>query len=174
MANIELLAPIILKWEGGFVNDPADAGGATNMGVTLQTWRQVGYDKDNDGDIDVADLKKLTKDEVIYKVLKHQYWNRWRADEIRNQSIANLLVDWVWASGKWGILLPQQVLGVTMDGVVGLKTLNAVNIKDQAKLFHDLVAARHDYLHRICLSRPANNKFLLGWINRLHDFKFTS
>lgn len=39
MANVNQLAPFILKWEGGFVNDPADLGGATNMGVTIGTWK---------------------------------------------------------------------------------------------------------------------------------------
>ncbi len=57
MASVDKLLPFILRWEGGFVNDPADLGGATNKGVTIATWRQVGYDKDGDGDIDVADLK---------------------------------------------------------------------------------------------------------------------
>ena len=52
MADIRKLAPLILKWEGLFVHDPADAGGPTH---------------------------------------------------IRNQSIANLLIDWVWMSGKAGI-----------------------------------------------------------------------
>ena len=70
MAKVELLAPVILKWEGGFVNDPADAGGATNMGVILSTWRQLGYDKDNDGLIGISDFKLLTKSEVVSKVLK--------------------------------------------------------------------------------------------------------
>ena len=46
MANVYKLAPWILKWEGGFVNDPADLGGATNMGVTIGTWKSCGYDKD--------------------------------------------------------------------------------------------------------------------------------
>lgn len=40
MANVEKLAPLILKWEGGFVNDPDDLGGATNRGVTLATYMQ--------------------------------------------------------------------------------------------------------------------------------------
>jgi hypothetical protein len=49
MADLKIFLPKILKWEGGFVNDPADPGGATNMGVTISTWRQVGYDKTGDG-----------------------------------------------------------------------------------------------------------------------------
>ena len=39
MADVKKLAPFILKWEGGFVNDPDDLGGATNMGITIATYR---------------------------------------------------------------------------------------------------------------------------------------
>lgn len=49
MADVNKLAPFILKWEGGFVNDPDDLGGATNMGVTIGTYeaycRKKGYPK---------------------------------------------------------------------------------------------------------------------------------
>ena len=37
MADFTLYLPKVLKWEGGFVDDPDDAGGATNMGVTIST-----------------------------------------------------------------------------------------------------------------------------------------
>ena len=118
MADVRKLAPFILKWEGGFVNDPDDLGGATNMGVTIGTWKSCGYDKDGDGDIDVDDLHLLTREDVVNRVLKPHYWDRWKADLIQDQSVANILVDWVWASGAHGIKIPQRLLGVTMDGNV--------------------------------------------------------
>ncbi|MEI6901359.1 MAG: glycosyl hydrolase 108 family protein, partial [Bacteroidota bacterium] len=83
MAKIELFAPEILQYEGGFVNDPLDKGGATNMGVTIATWQKVGYDKDGDGDIDIDDIRLLSKEDAII-VLKLNYWNRWKADQILN------------------------------------------------------------------------------------------
>ena len=92
MAKLELFAPKILRFEGGYVNDPKDRGGATNMGVTLATWRQVGYDKDADGNIDCEDIKLLSKADAV-KVLRLNYWNRWKGDQVTNQSIAEILVD---------------------------------------------------------------------------------
>lgn len=172
MANVYKLAPWILKWEGGFVNDPADLGGATNMGVTISTWKQVGYDKDGDGDIDVNDLHLLTRDDVVNRVLKPHYWDRWKADDIKSQSVANILVDWVWASGAHGIKIPQRLLGVTVDGIVGPKTLAAVNARNPRELFDMIKLARFDFIEDICRKRPANNKFKRGWMNRINDIAY--
>ena len=172
MANVNQLAPFILKWEGDFVNDPADLGGATNMGVTISTWKQVGYDKDGDGDIDVNDLHLLTRDDVVNRVLKPHYWDRWKADEIKSQSVANILVDWVWASGAHGIKIPQRLLGVSVDGIVGPKTLAAVNARNPRELFDMIKIARFDFIEDICRKRPANNKFKRGWMNRIHDIAY--
>ncbi len=172
MANVNQLAPFILKWEGDFVNDPADLGGATNMGVTISTWKQVGYDKDGDGDIDVNDLHLLTRDDVVNRVLKPHYWDRWKADEIKSQSVANILVDWVWASGAHGIKIPQRLLGVSVDGIVGPKTLAAVNARNPRELFDMIKIARFDFIEDICRKRPANNKFKRGWMNRINDIAY--
>lgn len=169
-AKIEKLSPIVAKWEGGYVNDLDDRGGATNMGVTLATWKLVGYDKDNDGDIDTGDIKLLTKED--FKAVLLKYWNKWRGDEIKNQSIANILVDWYWCSGKWGIVIPQRIMGITQDGAVGPQTIAAVNNRDQEKLFDAILAARHKFLDDIVRANPSQKKFLKGWKNRLADFKF--
>ena len=143
------------------------------MGVTIGTRRQVGYDCDEDGDIDVDDLRLLTPEDVIERVLRTHYWNRWRGDEIENQSLANILVDWVRGSGKSGITIPQQILGVPADGVVGLKTIAALNSHpDQRGLFDRIKAERHLFPAKITANCPANLKFLVGWTRRLNEINY--
>lgn len=152
-----------------------DRGGATNKGVTLTTWRSIGYDKDGDGDIDVNDLKLITDDDVMNKVLKPHFWNRWMADDIKDQSIANLLVDWVWTSGKYGIIYPQQILGVVADGIVGAKTLAAINNHpNKAALFSKLWTRRKQHFNAIAKADPVQQKFLKGWCNRLEGIAYGS
>jgi len=173
MADINKLVPFILKWEGGYVDDPNDLGGPTNKGVTLKVWQQVGYDKNNDGVIDEEDLKMLFQQDLIECVLRPHYWNRWQADRIHNQSVAHLLVDWIWASGIISIKITQRLLDLEIDGIVGVKTLAAINqYPDQKELFERIKAERVTYIERICEQRPANRRYKKGWMNRLNDIKF--
>lgn len=171
MADVKKLVPFILKWEGGFVNDPDDLGGATNKGITIATYEH--YCKKKDYPKPTIDRLKNISDEQWTDILKTLYWDKWQADRIINQSVANILVDWVWASGSYGIKLPQKLLGVKIDGIVGNKTLAAVNeYKDQFELFQLIRKERIDFIDRICFSRPANGKFKKGWMNRINDLKF--
>ena len=171
MADINKLVPLIFKWEGNWSNNKNDKGGTTNMGITLSTWKSQGYDKDGDGDIDINDLRLITKQDVV-NLLKRHYWDRWHADLIENQSIANLLVDWVWNSGSWGIKIPQKVLKVGADGIVGNKTISAVNRSNSEKLFNSLKQARREFFIQIVRNDKSQLMFLKGWLNRLNDFNF--
>lgn len=171
MANINLYFPKQQKWEGGFVNHPNDPGGATNRGVTLSTWRALGYDKDGDGDIDAQDIRLLSESDAK-KVLKVAYWDRWKADAITNQSVAETLVEWVWGSGKWGIIIPQRILKVVQDGQVGMRTIAAVNSADAETLWNEIKTAKLTYIDLIIKQNPKLEVFKKGWLNRIEDFKY--
>lgn len=190
MANIEKLVPFIIKWETGttqkrgetaeqlferarkkgFANDPMDLGGATQTGVTLATYKTY-CRKHGQNDPTVDDLKQIPY-QTWLAILKELYWDRWKADQIDSQSVANILVDFVWASGTTGIKKPQQMLGVVPDGVVGPKTLAAVNSYGPTTLFYRLKALRIKYVEDIVKSRPSQKKWLKGWKNRINDIQF--
>jgi lysozyme family protein len=73
MANFDLFLPLLLEFEGGYVDDPEDPGGETNKGVTMAVFREcslelLGIDPTSDA------LKALTDAQagIIYKA---RYWN---------------------------------------------------------------------------------------------------
>ena len=166
MANHKILEPFILRWEGGFVNDQADLGKQTNKGVTLSTYRSV-FGKNKT----VSDLKKITDEQWEY-IFKKFYWDKWKADDINDQNVANILVDWLWCSGSYGIKIPQRVLGVSVDGIVGSKTIAAINARDGRELFDTIKQERKDFIDRICQTRHQNRKFKNGWLNRINSLAY--
>lgn len=102
MANFDEAIQIILDNEGGYVNDPDDAGGETYMGISRKAhpkskiWQYVDkltakyktnktitkYLKQN------AEVTKLVKD-----IYKKSYWNPLNLDKEKSQRLANQLFD---------------------------------------------------------------------------------
>ena len=114
-------------------------------------------------------LKNLS-DEDATTIMKKHYWDRWKADQIKDQRVANTLVDWLWCSGAWGIKIPQKILGLKVDGIVGEKTITAVN-NAPANFLQALYKERQEFLERIAKTNPTQKRFLKGWMNRINDLK---
>lgn len=167
MAEKKALQAWIKKWEGGFVDDPLDRGGATNKGITIGTFRYF-----YGAAMTAKDLKTMTE-EQWQRIFEVGYWKPWRADEIRSQGVANICVDWGWASGtKTAIKQVQRLLGVAVDGIVGKDTLAAINGAEPRELFERIKQARLAFVRDIVLRNPSQARFSRGWTNRINDIPF--
>ena len=167
MAKLETALKKVLGWEGGFANDPDDAGGPTMKGVTIATYKEYCRRKGRPVPT-VEDLKKITNAEIL-DLADLLYWSKIQGDKINNQSIADLCFDCVWGSGTGYIKVIQKVLGVTADGIFGnisLSTLN--NWTPQQQIFEMLWNRRKTYLS----SCSGAWKYLKGWMRRLNSFSF--
>lgn len=167
MADITKFLPKVLKVEGGFVNDPQDAGGATCKGITLNTFRKYfGSERT------VTDLKNITNSQAC-EIYKKLYWDKCHGDDIKSQSVAELLVDFAVNSGvKTASKKIQTLVGAKPDGTIGDMTVAAINAKKPQTLFEALYNVRVDYFKSIVARKPSQEKFLKGWLNRLKIYKF--
>lgn len=168
MADAKKLIPFILKWEGGFANHPNDKGGATNKGITIATFRHF-----FGSGATVEQLKAMT-DEQWETVFRKGFWNPFKGDRIRNQSIANICVDWAWGSGTiTAIKQVQRLLGVKADGIVGNITLGAINNAAPDELFEKIRSARLAFVEAIVRRDASQRVFLKGWRNRIESIQYT-
>lgn len=154
----------------GYADHRLDKGGATQCGVTIGTYttyrRLKGRPSPTKEELRNISLAEWTD------ILKTLYWGKWRADEIRSQSVAELLVDWQWASGNVGVKRVQRLLGVTADGVVGPRTVAAINARPARQLFEEVWSLREAHFRGIVAADPSQRIWLNGWLNRLSRIKF--
>lgn len=149
-----------LREEGGYVDDPADPGGATNMGITLATYREWSDDPAF-GPTQVEDMTERTA-RAIYRSL---YWNPLRADALPigvDLSVFDMGVNaGIWRSAR---LLQRALgfLGEEVDGCIGPETLGAAAKCDPCTLVTDL-AERQSAYYRSLADFPI---FGTGWLNR--------
>jgi lysozyme family protein len=175
MANFQAFLPILLQHEGGFVNDPADPGGATNKGITIATFqacamRLLGIAPTLDA------LKAITDQQagVIYKEL---YWNHICGDQISLQALANIVCDFQVNAGSRSSKLLQQVINelgaappLVIDGIIGASSLAALQLIDQRDAYARFKQHVIDYYRALAAQRPELKKFLRGWLNRIGSF----
>ena len=147
---------IVLGKEGGFVNDPADPGGATNLGITratLASWRGQ--------PVTEADVRKLTQAEAL-QIYRARYWNVMRCDDLPH-GIDLMVFDFgVNAGPATAARHLQRAVGTTPDGAVGPRTIAAAKAANAHNVIDMLVHQRERHYR----SLPTFDRFGRGWLNR--------
>ena len=178
------IAEDIVAREGGFVNDPADPGGATNFGVTIGTMRGLGLDLNHNGKVDVADVRDMTRAEAVRVFISHYYTRVGIAllpDEVQ-ASVFDMYVN----SGANAVKILQRMLAKAGfdcrdDGAIGPATVKAAQAfakaQGQGQINNRYGVARRDYYYALGDARPASRKYALrrdggkgGWIQRAEAF----
>jgi len=183
MPDISDIAREIIAREGGFVDDPDDPGVATKFGVTIHTMRRLGLDLTGDGDVDVADVRAMTRERAEAIFIEH-YYRRPRIDALPQALQASVFDMYVNAGGN-AVRILQRLLRemgqqVAVDGVIGPQTIAAADAAWRAAPDHLADAygiARRNYYLRLADQRPASRKYAKarnggkgGWIRRAEVF----
>ena len=163
--NFETAFELVIKKEGGYVNDPYDKGGETKYGISKKAYPEL-------------DIKNLTLEKA-----KHIYYKDYWLKSKANQMPARLALIHFDTAVNTGVktagkilqrALNRQGFNLIVDGIVGNKTLDAVKKADIDKLLADYTIERNKYY-----LLTGNNRYLKGWINRsisVYDFasKYTA
>jgi len=152
---------LMLKSEGGYVNNPADPGGMTNLGVTKATWENwVGRASDE------AEMRSLTP-EKVEPLYKKKYFDAVRGDELPI-GLDYLLFDFAVNAGVGrSIKTLQTAVGVPADGGFGPLTMAAVQTQNPKQLIEQFSQAKENFYR----SLPTFATFGRGWLNRVADVK---
>ena len=172
MNRIDECLKFVLKWEGGFSDDPDDPGGATNCGIIQET-----YDKYRKGkSLPVQSVQKITKDECV-EIYRKSYWNAVKADTIPAPLDLVMFDSGVNNGVRTSIKWLQTSVGAAADGDWGAKTDKAIAeyIEDHGalKLAQQVLNFRESRYRSLVVKNPKLKKFLKGWMNRINDLRKT-
>lgn len=159
MADFQEAIKIVLRHEGGFVNDKDDAGGMTKYGISHKPYPR-------------EDIANLTIDRAK-QIYENDYWLSIKGNAIRCQRIANKLLDMSVLIGiRNAVVCLQRALFScnaidklsSVDGVVGERTLYAINNTAEYVLLPAFKSECAGYFR--CLN---NERYTSGWLNRAYE-----
>jgi lysozyme family protein len=162
----------IIAAEGGYVNDPADSGGETNYGITVEVARAAGYGGP------MVDLPRG----VAFNIYAARYWDAVGADKLAalSEAVAAEVVDTAVNMGaSRAVRFLQRALNVlnagatvfndlTVDGQIGPSTIAALSIyltkRDEAVLVKALNCLQGAYYIELAERREKDEKYVYGWL----------
>tara|TARA_Y100000310_G_scaffold9215_1_gene9655 strand:+ start:7194 stop:7676 length:483 start_codon:yes stop_codon:yes gene_type:complete len=152
--KFEEIIELVLEHEGGYVNDPDDAGGETNFGIA----------KRFNPDIDIKNLTKEDAKEIYY----NKYWLPAKVPQVPDK-LKHIYFDMVVNFGRSGAVKVLQRASnaknkekIEVDGGIGPATLSAIqNVEpERVRAYRVLKFAN------IVISKPEQEKFWVGWFKR--------
>jgi len=158
-----MLIERVIEREGGFVDHPADRGGATNFGITIGTlsdWRGMAMSRD--------DVAQLSREEAA-RIYEQVYFTAPGLDAIEDGPLLEFMFDWaVHAGPRAPTRALQAAIGATADGVMGPATKAALAAVANVEALH----WRLKYQRAIALMRQIGGDhsqavFATGWAHRL-------
>lgn len=159
---------VVLVHEGGWVNHPRDPGGETNLGVTKKVWEAWTKKK-----VPAGGMKKLTVEDVT-PLYKKNYWDKVQGDKLP-AGLDLMVFDFAVNSGpKRAAEYLQRLVGATVDGKIGPKTLAAV---DAYKCKYSKNTAVKNYANmRRAFYRSLRTfpTFGRGWLRRVDEVEHKS
>jgi lysozyme family protein len=170
----EIIAAII-KREGGFSNRPADRGGPTKYGITQQTLSEWRGQK-----VSAAEVADMSEAEAI-AIYTTRYVNEPAFDKLQAEEIRDDVVDigvnhGTLRAAQW----LQEIAGVKIDGVLGPKSLAAINAMDPHVVARRLTARRARFYGQIIATDAqrivkehgihSQGENAGGWLNRVAEF----
>lgn len=159
--NWEACFAMVLKHEGGFVNHPKDPGGMTNLGVTRANWEAY-----LNRDVTEAEMRALTPD-VVKPFYKKNYWDKIKGDDLPS-GVDYAAYDLAVNSGVGrAAKYLQRIAGVTDDGVIGPRSLEAIKSCDPEETIDAFCDMRMDFLKGL----NTFDTFGRGWTIRVNDVK---
>ena len=152
--NFKECLDLVLKSEGGWVNNPADPGGETNLGVTKRVWEEyVGHP--------VTTMKSLTP-ELVAPLYEQKYWRPCYAEVLpRGLDLLSFSMGVNAGPGR-SVKLLQQSLGLVCDGVIGPRVMQKLRESNISDVIQGFSESRREY-YRALKQFPVFGK---GWLSR--------
>lgn len=178
MSEFDLAIDFVLRNEGGFVNDPNDPGGATSYGISLRWLKTVGQldaDITGDGQIDLEDIRELTKEKA--KLLYKKYWwDKYGYEKINDQSVANKILD---MSINMGAVQAHKIAQralfsingyncIKVDGIIGLNTLTEINDAISLIYLAALKSEMAGFYRELIATKKQFEIYRNGWLKRAY------
>ena len=160
MAEFEPAFSHVMKEEGfALTNDPDDHGKQTYCGISRKFHpRWVGWEYIDAGQTPATDL--------VRGFYRDNFWEPLAGGIFNSEAVAEAIFSQFVNMGANGIKLAQQCVGVIPDGIVGRKTLSAINAMNEELFLMRYALANIKRYHAIGMKDKTQRRFWPGWFAR--------